>query len=109
MITIVHSPAGFETPTEQNAKTTDHLFDAAFHTKKDAIEGVSECIILGQSMSIGTGAFKVVRKLAMTESDLKPKKTRGRTRETRARNKREFHRGKERPTQTRISGSDWPP
>jgi len=56
-------------------KTTDHLFDAAFHTKKDAIEGVSECIILGQSMRIGTGAFQVVRRLALGGDDLKPKKT----------------------------------
>lgn len=42
-------------------KTTDHLFDAAFYMKSDSIDGVSECIILGQSMGIGTGAFKVVR------------------------------------------------
>lgn len=55
-------------------KTTDHLFDAAFHMKTDEVEGVSECIILGQSMSIGTGAFKVVRKLMIPENMLKPKK-----------------------------------
>ncbi|XYA00990.1 DNA-directed RNA polymerase III subunit [Meyerozyma guilliermondii] len=42
-------------------KTTDHLFDAAFYMKKDQIEGVSECIILGQTMSIGTGAFQLVK------------------------------------------------
>nr|ALK02051.1 RNA polymerase III largest subunit [Starmerella magnoliae] len=42
-------------------KTTDHLFDAAFYMKTDKIEGVSECIILGQSMHIGTGAFGVVQ------------------------------------------------
>ncbi|KAF8433614.1 hypothetical protein BGX38DRAFT_1275957 [Terfezia claveryi] len=52
-------------------KTTDHLFDAAFHMKKDAVEGVSECIILGQSMSIGTGSFQVVRRLMMSEEDLR--------------------------------------
>ena len=46
-------------------KTPDHLFEAAWHMKRDKIEGVSECIIMGQSMSQGTGAFKVVRKLAM--------------------------------------------
>lgn len=55
-------------------KTTDHLFDAAFHMKTDEVEGVSECIILGQSMTIGTGAFKVVRKLMIPESQLKPKR-----------------------------------
>lgn len=41
-------------------KTTDHLFDAAFYMKTDKIEGVSECIILGQSMHVGTGAFNIV-------------------------------------------------
>ncbi|SCU79800.1 LADA_0B03224g1_1 [Lachancea dasiensis] len=54
-------------------KTTDHLFDAAFYMKKDAVEGVSECIILGQTMSIGTGAFKVVKGTAISPEDLKPK------------------------------------
>lgn len=42
-------------------KTTDHLFDAAFYMKTDKVEGVSECIILGQPMRIGTGAFNVVQ------------------------------------------------
>lgn len=46
-------------------KTTDHLFDASFYQKHDKVEGVSECIILGQSMSIGTGAFKVVKPVAI--------------------------------------------
>ncbi|CAZ82671.1 unnamed protein product [Tuber melanosporum] len=55
-------------------KTTDHLFEAAFHMKSDAVEGVSECIILGQSMSIGTGSFKVVRRLMIDPCDLVPKK-----------------------------------
>ncbi|SCU85781.1 LAME_0D02762g1_1 [Lachancea meyersii CBS 8951] len=54
-------------------KTTDHLFDAAFYMKKDAVEGVSECIILGQTMSIGTGAFKVVKDTALSTEDLEPK------------------------------------
>ncbi|BFZ57438.1 DNA-directed RNA polymerase III subunit C1 (rpo31) [Savitreella phatthalungensis] len=42
-------------------KTTDHLFDAAARLAQDAIEGVSECIILGVPAPIGTGAFKVIR------------------------------------------------
>lgn len=42
-------------------KTTDHLFDAAFYMKTDKVEGVSECIILGQSMRIGTGSFGLVQ------------------------------------------------
>jgi DNA-directed RNA polymerase III subunit RPC1 len=44
-------------------KTPDHLFEAAAKMKKDDIEGVSECIIMGQSMSVGTGAMKVIRPL----------------------------------------------
>eukprot|EP00850_Spirogloea_muscicola_P023482 SM000360S13676 [mRNA] locus=s360:20430:29808:- [translate_table: standard] len=40
-------------------KTTDHLFDAAIHGRVDQIEGVSECIIMGIPMPIGTGLFKI--------------------------------------------------
>ncbi|KAK6890433.1 DNA-directed RNA polymerase III subunit RPC1 [Candida tropicalis] len=56
-------------------KTTDHLFDAAFYMKNDKIEGVSECIILGQTMSIGTGAFKLVRASDYDKSKLVKKPT----------------------------------
>ena len=56
-------------------KTPDHLFEAAWHMKSDKIEGVSECIIMGQSMSVGTGAFKVVRKLNLREGELGKKET----------------------------------
>lgn len=56
-------------------KTSDHLFDAAANMKLDNIEGVSECIIMGQTMSIGTGAFQVVRRLGITDAMLKPKET----------------------------------
>ncbi|KAM3123627.1 DNA-directed RNA polymerase III subunit [Candidozyma auris] len=56
-------------------KTTDHLFDAAFFMKNDKIEGVSECIILGQTMGIGTGAFKMVKTSNYDESKMKPKET----------------------------------
>ena len=31
-------------------KTADHLFDAAYYGQRDAIKGVSECIIMGISM-----------------------------------------------------------
>ena len=44
-------------------KTPDHLFEAAAKMKEDDIQGVSECIIMGQSMSIGTGAMTVIRPL----------------------------------------------
>jgi len=36
-------------------KTTDHLFDAAVHGRTDRIVGVSECIIMGMGMGIGSG------------------------------------------------------
>jgi len=36
-------------------KTTDHLFDAAVHGRTDSIVGVSECIILGMEVPVGTG------------------------------------------------------
>lgn len=41
-------------------KTTDHLFEAAFFSQEDKICGVSECIILGTPMTIGTGLFKLL-------------------------------------------------
>ncbi|KAK6455311.1 DNA-directed RNA polymerase III subunit C1 [Scheffersomyces xylosifermentans] len=56
-------------------KTTDHLFDAAFFMKNDKIEGVSECIILGQTMSIGTGSFKLVKQSHYDKKVLKMKPT----------------------------------
>ncbi|CCE64382.1 hypothetical protein TPHA_0H01760 [Tetrapisispora phaffii CBS 4417] len=56
-------------------KTTDHLFDAAFYMKKDEVKGVSECIILGQTMSIGTGSFNVVKHTVVSPEQVKPKRT----------------------------------
>jgi DNA-directed RNA polymerase III subunit RPC1 len=56
-------------------KTADHLFDAVAGMKTDQIEGVSEKIILGQTMSIGTGAFDVVRRLGIPPSQLHLKQT----------------------------------
>ena len=40
-------------------KTTYHLFDAALHGRTDTIDGVSECIIMGIPMPVGTGMFKL--------------------------------------------------
>lgn len=56
-------------------KTPDHLFEAAAGMKTDKIEGVSEGIIMGQAMTVGTGAFQVVRRLAIAPRDLKQKPT----------------------------------
>ena len=44
----------------QFEKTADHLFDAAFYGQKDSIQGVSESIIMGVPMNIGTGMFKML-------------------------------------------------
>jgi DNA-directed RNA polymerase III subunit RPC1 len=41
-------------------KTTDHLFDAAVHARNDAVRGVSECIITGSPIPLGTGAFRLL-------------------------------------------------
>ncbi|KAI9699676.1 MAG: hypothetical protein M1836_002710 [Candelina mexicana] len=56
-------------------KTPDHLFDAAFGMKRDRIEGVSECIIMGKAMGLGTGACRLVRPLDLTEADVGRKET----------------------------------
>lgn len=56
-------------------KTPDHLFDAATGMKTDLIEGVSECIIMGQTMRVGTGGFQLVRRLGVRPADLVSKKT----------------------------------
>ena len=40
-------------------QTTDHLFNAATFNRKDNITGVSECIITGNILPVGTGIFKV--------------------------------------------------
>ncbi|KAK7517511.1 hypothetical protein IWZ03DRAFT_173824 [Phyllosticta citriasiana] len=51
-------------------KTPDHLFEAGARGKSDGIKGVSECIILGQTMGIGTGGFKVVRRLNLQREEV---------------------------------------
>jgi len=43
-------------------KTSDHLFDAAYHGQEDAINGVSECIIMGIPMRVGTGLMELLHK-----------------------------------------------
>ena len=53
-------------------KTTDHLFEASFYGKSDMIRGVSECIIMGVPMGVGTGLFKILAK-TKEEVPLKPR------------------------------------
>lgn len=42
--------------------TVDHLFHAAIHSKRDDIIGVSERIIMGVPIPLGTGLFQMLRK-----------------------------------------------
>jgi DNA-directed RNA polymerase III subunit RPC1 len=51
-------------------KTTDHLFDAALYGKKDEINGVSECIIMGIPMPIGTGQFDLLYDVESVQNDV---------------------------------------
>ncbi|KIY03285.1 uncharacterized protein Z520_01752 [Fonsecaea multimorphosa CBS 102226] len=44
-------------------KTADHVFDAGAAGKVDRIEGVSESVIVGKTMGVGTGSVEVVRYL----------------------------------------------
>merc|ERR1712004_524236 len=41
-------------------RTADLVFDAAVHQKLDPVKGVSECIIMGSTINLGTGLFKVL-------------------------------------------------
>lgn len=50
-------------------KTADHVFDAGMAGKIDKIEGVSESVIVGKTMGIGTGSVEVVRYLNLTGKD----------------------------------------
>jgi len=43
-------------------KTADHLFEAAIRGTRDLIQGVSECIIMGTKMPVGTGLFTLLQK-----------------------------------------------
>jgi hypothetical protein len=42
-------------------KTPDHLFDAALHARRDPCRGVSESIIIGSPIPLGTGLFKLMQ------------------------------------------------
>jgi len=42
-------------------KTADHLFEAALRGATDDISGVSECIIMGTPMPVGTGLFALTQ------------------------------------------------
>jgi hypothetical protein len=42
----------------------DHLFEAALRGASDEVKGVSECIIMGTPIPIGTGLFSLMQKAA---------------------------------------------
>ncbi|KAK8361606.1 hypothetical protein V6Z12_A03G049800 [Gossypium hirsutum] len=44
-------------------KTGDHLFNASVNGRDDKIEGVTECIIMGIPMQLGTGILKVIQRV----------------------------------------------
>jgi DNA-directed RNA polymerase III subunit RPC1 len=50
-------------------KTADHVFDAGIAGKADKIEGVSECVIVGKTMGVGTGSVDVVRNMRWQKRD----------------------------------------
>merc|ERR1711872_376251 len=51
-------------------KTSDHLFDAAFYGQKDAIKGVSESIIMGIPMSVGSGLLRTLYRPSRKPSEI---------------------------------------
>ncbi|RMZ91921.1 hypothetical protein DV736_g829, partial [Chaetothyriales sp. CBS 134916] len=50
-------------------KTADHVFDAGVMGKADGVKGVSECVIVGKAMGVGTGAVEVVRRINLKENE----------------------------------------
>lgn len=58
-------------------KTPDHLFDAAIHSRTDWCKGVSESIIIGAPIPVGTGMFRLLHDHAsVLPSDGSPALTR---------------------------------
>ena len=41
-------------------QTVDHLYDAAYYGVTDDIVGVSESVILGQNVRVGTGLCRIL-------------------------------------------------
>lgn len=52
-------------------KTADHLFEAALRGSQDNVAGVSECIIMGCPMPVGTGLFSLMQKIKQAPPLLK--------------------------------------
>lgn len=56
-------------------KTADHVFEAGVVGKEDEVTGVSECVIVGKTMGVGTGSVEVVRRLAIRPEEMRRKST----------------------------------
>ncbi|EFN78064.1 DNA-directed RNA polymerase III subunit RPC1 [Harpegnathos saltator] len=56
-------------------KTADHLFDAAYYGQSDTICGVSESIIMGIPIPVGTGLFTLLHKYPFPDKDEPQKRT----------------------------------
>ncbi|GAB4843613.1 hypothetical protein Ancab_013577 [Ancistrocladus abbreviatus] len=48
-------------------RTADHLFNASASGKEDMIDGVSECIIVGVPMRVGTGMLEVKQRFQLSK------------------------------------------
>jgi len=55
-------------------RTTDFIFDAAAYSLKEHVSGVSERIILGADIPLGTGIFSLLQKHASSLSNVRKKK-----------------------------------
>lgn len=56
-------------------KTADHVFEAGVVGKVDDVRGVSECVIVGKTMGVGTGSVEIVRRLGIRPRELGKGKT----------------------------------
>lgn len=56
-------------------KTADHLFDAALHGRKDHVIGVSDRVILGIPILVGTGVFNIIAQPYKCDDIPEPKQT----------------------------------
>lgn len=64
---VGESTPSFLFTSSQFENTAEHLFDAAFYGQRNTVSGVSESIILGKPMPVGTGAFKLLHKHQLSE------------------------------------------
>lgn len=63
MSTSVLQLASFE-------KTADHVFEAGMAGKTDKVKGVSESVIVGKTMGVGTGSVSVVRGVRLLDGEV---------------------------------------